>query len=218
MVVSGKLWRDALVMQDKETGSLWTQITGESFRGELQGTRLETYPFEMVSWKEWVGAHPDTKVLVKEEDARGEGSRYQKYFSDPDRTGIFGREVADTRLAHKDVVLAVDSPKGAKAYLLTKLPRSRVLEDAVGTMPVAVFSAGGGGFSVFRREVGDHLVDLALQEGRLIDTSGSGAGPWDPRTGRALEDGDDLVRLPSHETYWFGWVSFRPKSEVWAGE
>ena len=34
--VSGKLWRDALVMFDRQTGSLWSQISGDAIRAELE--------------------------------------------------------------------------------------------------------------------------------------------------------------------------------------
>ena len=39
--VSGMLWQRSLVMQDKETGSLWSHILGEAMRGSLKGTSLE---------------------------------------------------------------------------------------------------------------------------------------------------------------------------------
>ena len=39
--VSGKLWHGVLVMFDRETQSLWTQLDGRAIEGENQGLRLE---------------------------------------------------------------------------------------------------------------------------------------------------------------------------------
>lgn len=38
--VSGALYRDSLVMYDRETGSYWSQIDGKALRGPLTGKKL----------------------------------------------------------------------------------------------------------------------------------------------------------------------------------
>ena len=43
-IVSGKLWRDSLIMIDRETETLWSHVTGEAIHGELKGKRLESMP------------------------------------------------------------------------------------------------------------------------------------------------------------------------------
>ena len=39
--VSGKLWRDALLMYDHQTRSLWSHITGQAVKGASQGKQLQ---------------------------------------------------------------------------------------------------------------------------------------------------------------------------------
>jgi len=82
-IVSGKLWRNTMVMQDEQTGSLWNHITGECFEGEYQGTTLSMIPVVQTTWAEWAKAHPDTRVLKKNEEVTA--SRYQNYFDDKER-------------------------------------------------------------------------------------------------------------------------------------
>ena len=48
--VSGKLHNTDLVMYDRETESLWQQITGEAIVGERIGDRLTQLPFFGLSW------------------------------------------------------------------------------------------------------------------------------------------------------------------------
>ncbi len=42
--VSGKLYKDALVMFDRQTNSLWTQVDGSVLRGEMKGAQLQPVP------------------------------------------------------------------------------------------------------------------------------------------------------------------------------
>ena len=62
--VSGKLWRDALVMYDHQTRTLWSHITGEAIEGALKGKRLTVLSsMPRIAWKEWKQHYPETKVL-----------------------------------------------------------------------------------------------------------------------------------------------------------
>ncbi|MCP3914831.1 MAG: DUF3179 domain-containing protein [bacterium] len=84
--VSGNLWHGVLVMYDRQSGSFWTQLDGRSIEGDYAGTRLEHVASTFTTWERWKAAHPDTEVLFKPEDERGQGeSNYASYFADPDR-------------------------------------------------------------------------------------------------------------------------------------
>jgi hypothetical protein len=41
------------MMQDAETGSLWSHIRGEAMQGELKGTKLVPLSTELVTWEAW---------------------------------------------------------------------------------------------------------------------------------------------------------------------
>ncbi len=86
-IVSGKLWRNSLIMQDKETGSLWSHVTGECLEGDYLGTQLEMIPMVQTTWRQWSADHPETRVLKKSAEVKS--SHYEKYFADPERTGLF---------------------------------------------------------------------------------------------------------------------------------
>jgi len=101
-IVSGKLWRDSLIMMDRETRTLWSHVTGEAIHGKLKGTRLETMPVAYTTWKQWKAEHPDTQVLVKEEPVHG--SPYEAYQNDPERFGITRAKRVIEKLPGKAVV------------------------------------------------------------------------------------------------------------------
>jgi hypothetical protein len=66
LIVSGKLWRNSLIMQDVETGTLWSHVTGEALEGPATGQRLEALPSVQTTWEKWLRAHPGTEVLAKD--------------------------------------------------------------------------------------------------------------------------------------------------------
>jgi hypothetical protein len=220
-IVSGKLWRDALVMFDRGTESHWSQITGTAFKGERAGQSLAPYPFEMTTWKEWRQAHPRTRVLYKDPDDRQTASVYESYFSDSGRLGIFGRKVDDDRLELKSIVVAVEVEGASMVFPRAELPRDRVVEISVGDVPVMVVPTAAGGHVAYDRRVAGRTVSFTLGEGLLVADEGE-LGPWDARTGLPggnANSADPALRpVRAHVTFWFGWVSFFPQADIWQGE
>ena len=64
--VSGLLYRSDLLMYDRQTESLWSQIGARAVSGELVGRRLQLVRSAMMPWGDWRAAHPDTTVLTRE--------------------------------------------------------------------------------------------------------------------------------------------------------
>ena len=64
--VSGKLYKSGLVMYDRQTESLWSQILQQAITGPMTGTKLTMIPAQDTTWNEWRNEHPDTLVLSPE--------------------------------------------------------------------------------------------------------------------------------------------------------
>ncbi len=103
--VSGSLWKDALVMYDRQTRSLWSHVVGECIEGGLVGKRLAALPATVTTFRDWVAQHPKTLVLVKPA-GEGTGSRYGDYVSS-DQQGIFGTRAKRAELDPKEIVQGV---------------------------------------------------------------------------------------------------------------
>lgn len=84
--VSGNLWHGVLVMYDRSTGSFWTQLDGRAIEGTHAGRRLDHVDSTFTTWSQWRAVHPDTEVLFKPEEERGQtASAYADYLADPER-------------------------------------------------------------------------------------------------------------------------------------
>ncbi len=64
--VSGLLYQSDLLMFDRGTESLWSQIGANAVTGALMGQRLELLRSKTMTWKAWRKAHPETTVLSKQ--------------------------------------------------------------------------------------------------------------------------------------------------------
>ena len=113
--VSALLHNSDLVMYDRQTESLWQQITGEAFAGKLRGGQLRTLPLSMVTWKEWRQQYPDAQVLTVEgihsdryqKDAYAEYAENERLYMPVSATDarlhpkrvIYGMEIGERALA-----------------------------------------------------------------------------------------------------------------------
>ncbi|MCP5055718.1 MAG: DUF3179 domain-containing protein [bacterium] len=63
--VSGLLYQSDVLMYDRETGSLWSQISSRAISGASRGGELELLRSRMESWGAWRLRHPDTTILSR---------------------------------------------------------------------------------------------------------------------------------------------------------
>ncbi len=114
---SGKLWNSNLVMYDRKTDSLWSQILGEAIVGEMTGTKLAILPSDQVRFGDWKKLHPQGQVLSRDTGAtRFYGQDpYGDYYTDNSAIS-FPVKTRDDRLENKDFVLGLVINGKAKAY------------------------------------------------------------------------------------------------------
>ncbi len=218
--VSGKLIMNGLVMYDRETGSLWSQVLGQGVEGRFKDRMLTVVPAPQTTWERWLAGHPNTVVLDK--GGRYVSDSYSRYYSGGSK-GILGETSRDTRLDSKDLILGVTIGGNHKAYPFDALAVRPVLNDVVGGVPVLVtFDARSSTGSIFDPVVG-------LRTPTFVGTQGAPEAlmedietktVWDPASGEAVSgplEGEVLARLPSHYEFWFSWKDYRPGTELYVG-
>jgi uncharacterized protein DUF3179 len=61
--VSGLLYNSDVLMYDRQTQSLWSQILSQAVTGPMKGTTLPAVAVTHTTWADWRQRHPDTLVL-----------------------------------------------------------------------------------------------------------------------------------------------------------
>lgn len=213
--VSGKLIRNSLVMYDRETHSLWSHLTGGAIDGPLTGAQLQVITASQTTWEEWRRAYPNTRVVPH--DYPGQTDRL-RYFTNQ-AAGIQGRLHDDNRLAMKAKVVGVRVLDRAKAYPMTAIVRSKVVNDTFADQALVLFRTGPESASVFLRDINRQTLTFEASRDGTITDEETGTG-WDPLTGKALTGplaGSGLTPVDAITSFWFGWFDFFPETAVYTG-
>ena len=214
--VSGKLLMNGLVMYDRETDSMWSQVSGEAIYGPREGSRLTILPALMTTWAAWLEEYPDTRTLDKGGRKEYGFDPYEPYYGD-DSVGLFGRSVNDERLDAKELVVGVNMSGQAKAYPLSILAESPAINDETGDVPILIaFEPDGRSAAVFKRAVNGQALTFETERGNLKDVETGSV--WSPATGQAVAGplaGTRLSPLPSITLFWFAWADYNPNTFIY---
>jgi hypothetical protein len=218
--VSGKLIRNAMVMYDHQTRSLWSHFLGQAVKGELVGTVLDFVPVTHTTWAAWRELNPDTLVL----DKRGRSSRdsYQSYYTNGS-AGVIGESVRAERLPRKERVVGVAGATGVKAYSFSALELTPVVNDTFADLDVVVLldAAIQTGLAYSRTVEGRTLTFDLAPDGVGIFTAlvdRETGSRWLALTGRAVVGemkGATLERVLSHLSFWFAWTDWNPETALY---
>lgn len=138
--VSGLLYNSDVLLYDRETESLWSQLMMQAVSGPQRGASLAALPLQHTSWRAWRAQHPDTKVLSTDTGFARDYSRspYDGYASS---ARLYFSVQAQSRRYHpKEQVLGVEIDGQHKAYPFTELDRVGVktVDDMLAGKPVRI--------------------------------------------------------------------------------
>jgi len=128
--VSGLLYNSDVLMYDRETGSLWSQILTKGISGPMKNVDLEIIPTSSTTWKAWKEKYPNTLVLTKETG----------HFRNYDRTPYTGYDKStilyfpvdeENPIFHtKEKILGIEIKGKYKAYPFTELGKVGEISDS----------------------------------------------------------------------------------------
>ncbi len=123
--VSGLLYNSDVLLYDRETNSLWSQIMGMSVAGKSSGTPLSIYPSTMTTWSQWKRIHPTTLVLNQQTGLKRDYEKpaYQSYLQTDQL--MFPVRKSNHQLPNKERVLGVKVGNQYKAYPFSVLTKRK---------------------------------------------------------------------------------------------
>ena len=122
--VSGLLYNSDVLLYDKQTESLWSQMMAKSINGKQRGRKLEILPSDLTTWGLWKMDHPNSSVLSNQTGIKRDYDRdpYQGYTS-TEKT-YFPVNATSDKVVGKERVLGVQVKTGFKAYPYSELAKS----------------------------------------------------------------------------------------------
>ena len=210
------------VFKDRETGSRWQQSSLEALSGPLQGEHLKLFPFLLTNWAEWLRLHPDTLVL---KPLPGYANRIAAKNAEI-RAGLSGEGDApagvlrhDNRLKPKAMILGLDVAGASRAYPLSTLRETKVINEELGGAPVLIVHQPGSDTTTAfaARSGGKSLTFTAANPVASELTDAQTHSRWDAYghcTAGKLK-GAQLEPLILEPEYWFAWSEFHPKTTIY---
>ncbi len=137
--VSGLLYNSDVLLYDRQTESLWSQLLGKAVAGPLTGTRLNLIPMRHTTWRAWKQEHPDSWVLsIRTGYSRNYlGTAYRGYAESS--SVMFPVSHRDRRYHPKEQVVGIEVSGQFKAYPFLELARtSGIIRDTVNGQEIKV--------------------------------------------------------------------------------
>ena len=136
--VSGLLYNSDVLMYDRQTGSLWSQIMGRAISGPSRGAELQSIAVMHTTWSDWIGRYPDSQVLSTHTGHRRNYARdpYSRY----EHSGglMFAVANRDERYGIKEFVIGMERGSVTRAWPFKELerlwkeePNRQFLEDSI---------------------------------------------------------------------------------------
>lgn len=209
--ISGLLLDNALVLVDRSTGSLWSQVRLEAVEGSLAGTRLALQASNQMTWSEWAKTYPQTTLVL---DPRAPKRPTTTTFEmaglpDPD---------APTSDSMRGYIVGIATDENAVAYALARIRAEGMIQhEAEGQSPLLLMALDETGMIiVWERTVDGRVLTFQGDRERLTDVE-TGTR-WDARTGDAVEgtlQGNRLMPVNIWITDWRGWFDLYPNTVLY---
>lgn len=219
--VSGRLYRNNLVMTDTRTGSLWSQAEGLGIAGKYEGYELDPVPSAVTTLAVWRRQHPNTTVLEPPGGRDYDSDPYRGYEASDDV--LYPSGGAPGPLRPKAMVYGVERGGEAVAFPFETLAAERVVQDTVGGTDVVVahyrgavstFEADG---RTFAHEGGFTMVDGGgLRWNMVTGERMEGAGGGNGTNATGPETPANLTAVAGMPAFWFAWYGFHPDTRLHA--
>lgn len=228
--VSGLLFRNNLIMFDRDTDSHWPQLRLQSDEGPLRDTKQIVLPSIETAWGIWKKLYPNTKILSTgtgfNRPYDRPGTAYPDY-NLPNSPPLFRMQDIDRRLPPKQRVHGIligDVPNNfkSKVYPINEDQGPRLINDIVNNQDVLVVDAGKENFVVsYYRIVNNTALFFETKDSTpsfpLTFKDKETNSTWNVM-GEAIDGplaGTRLERPLSFNAYWFAWAAFYGGTEIY---
>lgn len=133
---SGALWRDMLVLRDRETGTYWTPATGRALSGPLAGEALSALPAALTTAEAWRELQPATSCL-ETGDLTAVPLRLRLYGASS-WEGVSGEKTKDRRYRPKEQMFFVGERGEALAFTASLIRERKKVESRLADHPVTI--------------------------------------------------------------------------------
>lgn len=137
--VSGLLYNSDVLLYDRETESLWSQLLSRAISGSQKETSLEMLPLNHTSWQDWQKQYPETMVLSNQTGFNRDYSRSPYGNYNQDESLYFPVSQLNKDYHPKESVIGLSFDGKTKVYPFAELSKVKTpFNDAIGKHTITV--------------------------------------------------------------------------------
>ena len=219
--VSGLLYNSNLILYDRETRSLWSQMLEQSVNGDVIGTIPDKRQIIETTWATWKAMYPDTLVLSRDTGFSRDYDRYPYGSFKTDDSIFFQVANRDSRLHEKERIVGVRVDDKTKVYPVHEFPEhTEAVNDEVDDVSIVAVGNSEKNFAViYNRQLADGTVleFSGVSDSLPVVMEDNEGNQWDI-FGTAVSGsraGEQLAKTDSYIAYWFAWAAFFPEAEIY---
>lgn len=196
---SGQTWRSNTVLQDRDSESLWSQMTAQCESGQMKGLKLVSIPSVLVSWKGWKSDFPESTVM--------------KPVSENTVTPVDSSKLDSAN----QLVVGVVGYKLQVHFRRDRLMKHPVINHVLGKKSLVVFTdTSTHAVRAYDSKVDGKTLEFR-QEGETV-TDKQTSSQWDLKSGQCLSGklaGKSLKRIATVPAKQSTWKEFYARSKEW---
>jgi len=123
--VSGLLYNSDVLLYDRESESLWSQMMSEAVSGPLKGEKLVAMPTANTTWIEWMNRYPNSLVLSEETGHNRDYSRTPYAGYDESQQIYFPVNNRNYDYHQKELIIGMEIQGKFKAYPFSELMKTK---------------------------------------------------------------------------------------------
>jgi hypothetical protein len=209
------------IMQDRETGSWWQQITGKAIQGPLKGRQLKLVDHDELTFATWRSEIRNGRVLKPDEKIKA-ADEYASanWEAEIGKMRVVINPAGPKGIEARSLMVGITIDNVAKAYPFDLLKKQNPIVDSINNEPIVlILHSDGKSVRAFSRKLESETYEFyrALDSSELQLMDSKTGSRWD-FSGVAISgslQGKQLRQIYSLKDYWFDWKNYHPQTLIY---
>ena len=210
------------IMQDRETGSWWQQVSGKAIQGPMKGRQLKLVDHDELTFATWRSEARNGRVLRPDEKIKSAGDKYVSadWEAEIGKMRVVINPVGPKGIDARSLMVGITVANVSKAYPFEVLKKENPIVDSINGEPIVlILHSDGKSVRAFSRRIEAENYDFyAVVDSSGIELMDSQTGSRWNFSGLAISgplQGTQLREIYSLKDYWFDWKNYHPQTLIY---
>lgn len=209
------------IMQDRETGSWWQQVSGKAIQGPMKGKQLRLVDHDELTFATWRSEARNGRVLRPVEKIKAaDDYASADWEAEIGKMRVVINPAGPKGIEARSLMVGITVENVAKAYPFDMLKKQNPIVDSINHEPIVlVLHSDGKSVRAFSRKLESEAYEFyrATDSSELQLMDSQTGSHWN-FSGVAVSGplkGKQLQQIYSLKDYWFDWKNYHPNTLIY---